>query len=449
MCWLHRHARYIRSRIVQRSSVEANAFWPFPEALSEAWESIPSRIFNSFQVLQLHAPGDATVQLTFREQPWYRVAVVGEHCVRVMVRRNCPAHALSTIFLVPRSSTLKSLATAITAAPHPDDHEMIVITQAQFGRAPRKLNLDAPNGSDVNKEKATRKAKTSPKGQTKAKSNKMKKAWEDDMLHDEGEEEEEQEEEPETKTAKKKKKTNEEEDPETKTAQKKKTNEEEDPETKTAQKKKKTNEEEDPETKTAQKKKATDPEAKKKNEEEDPKAKTAQKKKKATDPETKPAKKKPQNEEEPDTKMTKKKKKHDEEAEPETKRAKKKKAAEMAATCEEEEPAAKKTKKKNKKMPEEEEELAGEESLDPPNDREPELVETKEEKEPEAVAKKEEGEENIVEPVGEAAVSPVPGSPPGHAFSALGSLCTFLQGNEQMLAQTLANVASQAEGQMA
>ncbi|CAK9032599.1 unnamed protein product, partial [Durusdinium trenchii] len=121
--------RYIRSRIVQRSSVEANAFWPFPEALSEAWESIPSRIFNSFQVLQLHAPGDATVQLTFREQPWYRVAVVGEHCVRVMVRRNCPAHALSTIFLVPRSSTLKSLATAITAAPHPDDHEMIVITQ--------------------------------------------------------------------------------------------------------------------------------------------------------------------------------------------------------------------------------------------------------------------------------------------------------------------------------
>ncbi|CAK9054905.1 Voltage-dependent T-type calcium channel subunit alpha-1H [Durusdinium trenchii] len=46
-----------------------------------------------------------------------------------MVRRNCPAHALSTIFLVPRSSTLKSLATAITAAPHPDDHEMIVITQ--------------------------------------------------------------------------------------------------------------------------------------------------------------------------------------------------------------------------------------------------------------------------------------------------------------------------------
>ena len=45
---------------------------PTPLLVTDAMVPPPEVHPAHTEVLQLHAPGDATVQLTFREQPWYR-----------------------------------------------------------------------------------------------------------------------------------------------------------------------------------------------------------------------------------------------------------------------------------------------------------------------------------------------------------------------------------------
>lgn len=103
--------------------------WPLPEAIAKAFaqeQRFQNSVFELFQVLEVHAPGDATVELAFCDEvTYYRVPISGPHIVRVLVRKNFPADSLSTILFVPVSSTLKSLSTAITVAPGED----VTITQ--------------------------------------------------------------------------------------------------------------------------------------------------------------------------------------------------------------------------------------------------------------------------------------------------------------------------------
>lgn len=124
---------FFRAQGPVNTAIQANDLWPLPEAIAKAVlleQRRQSRVLACFQVIEVHAPGDATVQLAFQEtSQWYRVSIIGPHNVRVLVRKNFPAESQSTILFVPISSTLKSLATALTAALHPHLPNALTITQ--------------------------------------------------------------------------------------------------------------------------------------------------------------------------------------------------------------------------------------------------------------------------------------------------------------------------------